>query len=104
MEVRVYSIIVKTELKAGMRKQFLDAMLPNAEASARDEPGCWAFDVLEMREEPDTFLLYEIYESQAAFEDHKQSPHYKACRAAVADLIERQTVLRSDVISMNPSR
>ncbi|MBE9552783.1 MAG: antibiotic biosynthesis monooxygenase, partial [Proteobacteria bacterium] len=62
------------------------------------------FDVLEMREEPDTFLLYEVYESQAALEDHKQTPHYKACRAVVADLIERQTVLKSDVIAMNPSR
>lgn len=100
----MYSIIVKTELKAGTRKQFLAAMLSNAEASARDEPGCRIFDVLEMRDEPDTFLLYEIYESQAAFEDHKQTPHYKACREVVAELIERQTVLRSDVISMNQSR
>ena len=100
----MYCIIVKTELKAGMRKQFLDAMLPYAEASARDERGCFTLDVLEMREEPDTFLLYEIYESQAAFEDHKQTPHCKACLAVVPGLIERQTVLRSDVIAMNPSR
>jgi quinol monooxygenase YgiN len=104
MEDHVYCIIVKTELKVGMRKQFLDAMVPNAEASARDEPGCIVFDVLEAREEPDTFLLYEIYESQAALEDHKQTPHYHASREAVTDLIERQTVLRSDVIAMNPSR
>jgi quinol monooxygenase YgiN len=100
----MYSIIVKTELKAGTRKQFLAAMLPNAEASVRDEPGCMVFDVLEMRDEPDTFLLYEIYESQTAFEDHKQTQHYKACRAVVADLIERQTAQRSDVIALNPSR
>ncbi len=100
----MYCIIVKTELKQGARKKFLDAMLPNAEASARDEPGCMVFDVLEMREEPDTFLLYEVYESQTALEDHKQTSHYKACRAVVGDLIERQTVLRSDVIAMNPSR
>lgn len=100
----MYCIIVKTELKEGVRKKFLDAMLPNAEASVRDEPGCLVFDVLEMREEPDTFLLYEVYESQAALEDHKQTPHYKASRAVVTDLIERQTVLRSDVIALNPSR
>lgn len=100
----MYCIIVKTELKAGARKKFLDAMLPNAEASVRDEPGCLVFDVLEMREEPDTFLLYEVYESQAALEDHKQTAHYKASRAVVTDLIENQTVLRSDVIALNPSR
>jgi len=98
----MYCIIVRTELKEGARKKFLDAMLANAEASVRDEPGCVVFDVLEMREEPDTFLLYEIYESQAALENHKQTPHYKASRETVTDLIERQTVLRSDVISLNP--
>jgi quinol monooxygenase YgiN len=100
----MYCIIVRTELKERARKKFLDAMLANAEASVRDEPGCIVFDVLEMREEPDTFLLYEIYESQAAFEDHKQTAHCKACRAVTPDLIERQTVMLSDVIAMNPSR
>lgn len=86
----MYCITVKTELKAGMRKRFVDAMLPNAAASAREEPG--------------TFLLYEICESQDALEDHKQTPHYKASRTVITDLIERQTVPRSDVIAMNPSR
>ena len=100
----MYSIIVKTELKEGARKKFLDVMLPYAEASVRDERGCLTLDVLEMREEPDTFLLYEIYESQAAFEDHKQTPHVKACRAAIDDLIERQTISATDVIARNPSR
>ena len=100
----MYCITVKMELKAGTRKRFLDAMLPNAEASARDEPGCLAFDVLELREEPDSFLLYEIYESEAAFEDHKQTPHYKDCRTAIDDLLERQTISAMDVIARNPSR
>lgn len=100
----MYCIIVKMELKAGTRRQFLEAMLPNAEASVREEPGCLTFDVLEVRDEPDTFLLYEIYESQAAFEDHKQTPHYKACRTAIDDLLERQTISAMDVIARNPSR
>lgn len=100
----MYCIIVKTELKQGTRKKFLDAMLPNAEASVRDEPGCLVFDILEMREEPDTFLLYEVYETPAALEDHKQTAHYTAARAVVGDLIEKQTVLRSDIIALNPSR
>lgn len=86
----MYCITVKTELKAGMRKRFLDAMLPNAEASARDAPG--------------TFLLYEIRESQDALEDPKQPPHYHASRTVITDLIECQAVPRSDVIAVNPSR
>ncbi|HEY9163984.1 MAG TPA: putative quinol monooxygenase [Magnetovibrio sp.] len=100
----MYCIIVKTELKPGTRKAFLNAMLPNAEASVRDEPGCFVFDVIECRDEADTFYLYEIYADQNALALHKETPHYQASRAVVNDLIARQSVIRADVISMNPAR
>lgn len=99
----MYCIIVKTQLKPGTRKAFLDAMLVNAEASVRDEAGCIAFDVLEAREEPDTFYLYEIYTSPSALDTHKDTPHYKASRAIVTDLIAEQSVIRADVTSLNPA-
>jgi len=100
----MYCIIVKTQLKPGARKAFLAAMLPNAEASVRDEPGCFVFDVLEAREDPDTFYLYEIYADQNALALHKETPHYAASRAIVNDLIAEQSVIRADVIAMNPNR
>ena len=100
----MYCIVVKTELKPGTRKAFLDAMIPNAEASVRDEPGCLVFDVLEAREEPDTFYLYEVYSDQNALALHKETPHYAASRAVVTDLIAQQSVTRSNVVSMNATR
>jgi len=100
----MYCIVVKTQLKPGTRKAFLDAMLPNAEASVRDEPGCLVFDVLEAREEDDTFYLYEIYTDQNALAAHKETPHYAASRAVVNDLIAQQSVMRADVIALNPNR
>lgn len=100
----MYCIIVKTELKEGTRERFLEAMLPNAEASVRDEPGCLVFDVLEVWEEENTVLLYEVYTSPDALEAHKQTPHYKATRAVVNDLIVSQSVTRAGVLRMNPQR
>jgi len=100
----MYCIVVKTQLKPGTRKAFLNAMLPNAEASVADEPGCLVFDVLEAREEDDTFYLYEIYTDQNALATHKETPHYKACREVVNDLIAEQSVIRADVTAMNPNR
>lgn len=100
----MYCIIVKTQLKPGARKAFLNAMLPNAEASVRDEPECFVFDVVEDRDEPDTFYLYEIYADQNALALHKETPHYQASRAVVNELIANQSVVRADVISMNPKR
>ena len=100
----MYCIIVKTQLKPDTRTAFLEAMLPNAEASVRDEPGCVVFDVVECLTEANTFYLYEIYSSQDALALHKETPHYKASRAVVTDLIAQQSVVRADVVSQNPQR
>ena len=100
----MYSIIVKTKLKPGKTKEFLAAMLPNAEASVRDEAGCYAFDVLQDREDPELFWLYEIYADEAALAEHKLAPHYLASRAVVNELIAEQSVIRADVLAMNPKR
>ena len=100
----MYSIIVKTRLKPGKAEEFLAAMLPNAEASVRDEPGCHTFDVLQDKADPELFWLYEIYQNEAALAEHKLTPHYKASRAVVTDLIAEQSVIRADVLAVNPSR
>lgn len=100
----MYCIIVKTELKSGFRDEFLPLMLENAAASVRDEPGCHVFDVIEDQESPGTFYLYEIYDDPAALEAHKQTPHYAHCRSRINPMIERQSVIRADVLACNPAR
>lgn len=100
----MYCIIVKVELKPGNRDQFAQAMLANAEASVRDEPGCLVFDVLEARGEPDTFYLYELYTGEEALAAHKETPHYQSTRAVINDLIAKQSVIRADAIATNPGR
>ncbi|PSJ43942.1 antibiotic biosynthesis monooxygenase [Zobellella taiwanensis] len=100
----MYSIIVKTRLKPGTAQAFLDAMLQNAAASVRDEPGCHTFDVLQDRADPELFWLYEIYQDEAALAAHKETPHYQASRAVVNELIAEQSVIRADVLAVNPTR
>jgi len=99
----MYCIIVKTQLKPGTRKAFLSAMLINAEASVRDETGCIAFDVLESRDEPDTFYLYELYVSANALAAHKETLHFREAHALVSDLIAEQSVVHADVTALNPA-
>ncbi len=100
----MYCIIVQTQVKPGTRERFLEAMLPNAEASVREEPGCLVFDVIEDRDNENLFHLYEIYTSQEALTAHKETGHYKASRVVVNELIAEQKVIRADVLAMNPPR
>jgi len=66
---------------------FLDAITTAAASALRNEPGCLAFDVLELDPAEHRFALYEKYRDEAAWADeHRSSAHFLAWRA-VADRV-----------------
>lgn len=69
-------LVVNIKIKPENVEPFMAELLANARA-ARAEPGCKQFDVLVDKEDPTKVMLYEIYESEAAFETHQQTPHFK---------------------------
>ena len=87
-------IVVDFELQVGASERFMPLMLQNAQASVKNEPGCLQFDVLTPDNEPDKVFLYEVYENDEAFEQHLQTPHFLAFKAAVGELVKSQTVRR----------
>ena len=64
----------------------------NAAASVRDEPGCHRFDVATDPAHPDEVFLYEIYDDAAAFDAHRQTPHYAVFDEAISDLVAGKEV------------
>lgn len=65
---------------------FIAATRANHEASV-SEPGNRRFDVLQAPDDPTRFLLYEAYASAADAAAHKETAHYLAWRAAVAEMM-----------------
>lgn len=53
----------------------------------RSEPGCEVYDLFRSTEEPLTYHLFEVYRDRAALEAHRETPHYKAYRSKVPDLL-----------------
>ncbi|MFJ4375874.1 putative quinol monooxygenase [Pseudomonas japonica] len=100
----MYSLLLKTQLKPGSLAQFMDAMRVNAARSVRDEPGCLVFDVIRDHSDPDLVWLYEVYESEAAFEAHMLTPHFLASRPLVEPLIVSQGVIEGEVLAFNGKR
>ena len=73
---------------------FVEATRVNQEASIR-EPGNVRFDVLQLVEDPERFVLYEWYVDEDAARAHKTTAHYAAWRDAVADwLVEPRVGVR----------
>ena len=82
----MFSLVVQMEVRPGRREQFLAGMSANAEAAVRDEPGCLRFDVCSVADDPNRFVLYELYTDAEAFAAHKRAPHFLAWRE-IADRV-----------------
>jgi autoinducer 2-degrading protein len=79
----MHVVCVHAHVQPEHREAFLAATLENA-CAAILEPGNLRFDVLQQADDPNRFLLYEVYRDEAAVEAHKQTTHYAAWRDAVA--------------------
>lgn len=79
----MYVVCVHVRVGPEHREAFLNASLENARNTVQ-EPGNLRFDVLQQADDPDCFLLYEVYRDEAGMNAHKETPHYATWRDAVA--------------------
>lgn len=65
-------------------ESFIEATLKNARAT-RNEPSNLRFDVSQAVDDPNRFLLYEVYLSEDGFKSHQLTRHYLQWKETVAD-------------------
>ena len=73
---------VHVTCKPGTEDEFIEACLANA-ASSVLEPDNLRFDVLRHRDEPNKFMLVEVYATSEGPVAHKATPHYNEWRTTV---------------------
>lgn len=87
MIVTVVSVYVKPEYI----ERFIEATIENHRNSVL-EKGNLRFDLLQCREKPENFTLYEAYESDEAAAAHKNTAHYLKWKDTVADWMAQPRV------------
>ena len=75
---------VEVYVKEEHIEDFKKATVENHNASIR-EAGNLRFDVLQSIDDPARFKLYEVYETEKAAAEHKNTPHYLKWRERVED-------------------
>jgi (4S)-4-hydroxy-5-phosphonooxypentane-2,3-dione isomerase len=75
------------KVRENIVEQFRDRVLRHARISREAEPGCHRFDIHQEANDPTLFLLIEVYENEAAFELHRNSPPYLQFREDVKDWV-----------------
>lgn len=87
-----YVVAVELDIQPESWELFKPLMLENARASVRDEKGCSQFDVCAPPDGAARVFLYEIYDDEAAFKTHLETPHFKSFAAATNDMIASRKV------------
>lgn len=65
----------------------LRAALERCQMPTRDEPGCEVYDLHVAVGDPDSLMMYEVWQSEAALERHRATPHLGILRQTTADLL-----------------
>ncbi len=84
----MHIVMVRFKVKADQVANFLQESVQDAKGSVLTEPGCRRFDVIQDNADPTMVAFTEVYDSPAAFEDHKTRPHFKTWAASTKDMIE----------------
>ncbi len=82
----MYIVLVHVDVKEGEIEAFKKASLINAENSVL-EPGIKRFDVIQELENPNRFILVEVYLDEQAAISHKGTQHYADWRDRVAGMM-----------------
>ena len=96
----MYVNSVDLDIVPAERDNFLAALKENG-AAAVTEPGCKRFDILNLASDPNHFLLYEVYENEAALKAHRETDHFKKFAAAAAKMVAKRDARAMSVIASN---
>jgi autoinducer 2-degrading protein len=89
---------VHVHVVPGRVADFKEALRLNYQGTA-GEPGNIRFDVLQQADDPCRFMIYEVFESEEAVKQHKETPHYLRWRDMVAQwMAEPRRGIRYNVL------
>jgi autoinducer 2-degrading protein len=96
----MYVNSVDLDIIPAERENFLVALKENGSAAVT-EPGCKRFDILNLASDPNHFLLYEVYENEAALKAHRETDHFKKFAATIAKMVAKREARAMTVVASN---
>jgi quinol monooxygenase YgiN len=86
-----YVVTARWTAAPGNEQAVRDA-ISNLAGPTRDEPGCLEYRAHQSLDDPNVFLLYEVYVDEAAYQAHGSSEHFRqhAIERGIPLLAERK--------------
>ena len=88
----MYVVTTQMVARRGMKEALRHNALINARLSLEREGGCRRLDVCAAADEDAKIFLYGVYDDEAAFDAHRNSPHYRDFAKASEPLMLAKTM------------
>jgi autoinducer 2-degrading protein len=76
-------LFLELVIKPEHRAEFLDALWEDANGALDNEAGCMRFEVTVDTEDPNRYMLFEVYRGPAARTIHRAAPYLKRVGAGL---------------------
>jgi len=100
-ETGMHVVVVFLEAERGRQDDLRMALIDYAQTVLEREPGCRRYDVCSDPVEGTSFLLYQIYDDQAAYLAHRELPHYAEFRVLADPWTRSRRVLTYEALSLS---
>jgi quinol monooxygenase YgiN len=82
-----YVVIVHLNSKPGMADRMVKILQTNMEATHK-EPGVIRFTLNRDLDDPNHFVVVEVYKAKSDYDAHHATAHYAACMAALPETLQ----------------
>ena len=95
----MHVVVVFLEAEPGREAELRAALRMHAASGIEKEPGCRRYDISVDPLEGASFLLYQVYEDEAAYLAHRELPHYADFRILTDPWVRTRSVLTYEAIA-----
>ena len=71
----MFIMMANLQATPGHKEELIQALLHQAKEVSDHEPGCTRYDIIQDGGDPNKIWLYEVFQNDAAFQAHIDSPH-----------------------------
>jgi autoinducer 2-degrading protein len=99
-------LVAEYQVQAGQGDYVAAALADMAPRVMQGEPGCLVYEAHRAQDDPDRFLLYEVYESEEALQAHRETPYFRSIieGQVVPRLVKRERRVYTPILPVIPRR
>lgn len=93
------AVLAQVDIDPACKEAFDARARRHSADSQANEEGCLMFQVNTVDDDPNRYVMYEIYADKDAIETHMNSAHMKAFRSDTADMVKDRVITILNVVT-----